>query len=121
MEGISYSMRDSLEEIRRNNVRVDQFRVIGGGAKSPLWSQILCDILGEPLWRTQNNDSSLGSAMMAGVACGLFESFADSVAKCVKVSGFIEPIAENVKVYEENFQFYREIQKAMAPIYEKMI
>ena len=121
MEGISFSMRDSLEEIRRNNVRVDQFRVIGGGAKSPLWSQILCDILGEPLWRTQNNDSSLGSAMMAGVACGLFESFADSVEKCVKVSGFIEPIAENVKVYEENFQFYREIQRAMAPIYEKMI
>jgi len=59
--------------------------------------------------------------MMAGVACGLFESFADSVAKCVKVSGFIEPIAENVKVYEENFQFYRDIQRAMAPIYEKMI
>ena len=121
MEGISYSMKDSLDEIRRNCVSVDQFRIIGGGAKSQLWSQILCDVLGEPLWRTQNNDASLGSAMLAGTACGFFKDYAESVERCVKVSGYIEPIAENVKIYQEGFSFYRDIQRALAPIYERMI
>lgn len=121
MEGVAYSLKDSLEEVRRNCVRIDQLHAIGGGTKSALWAQILCDTLNEPLYQSYDNDSSLGSAMLSGVACGLFESYKDSVAKCVKVSGVLEPIADNVKVYEEGFQLYRDIQKAMAGIYEKMI
>ena len=121
MEGVAYSMRDCLEEIKAQNIPVNQFRIIGGGAKGRLWRQIVSDILGQPLTCTQENDSSLGSAMLAGVAVGMFDSYADSVSKCVKISSQCEPIMENVKVYEKGFQSYREIQKALSSAYHKFI
>lgn len=117
MEGVAYSMRDSMDEIRKHDLKVGQYRIIGGGAKSELWSQILSDVLGEPLLRTQNNDSSLGSAMLAGVVSGMFSSYADSVEKCVRVSGRIGPNEANTKEYDRGFRIYKEIQKALAPIY----
>ncbi len=120
MEGVAYSMKDCLEEIKAQNIRVDQFRIIGGGAKGKLWRQIVSDVLGQSLTCTQDNDSSLGSAMLAGVATGMFESYSDSVEKCVKVSSRCEPIPENVKVYESGFQTYRDIQKALAGIYHRI-
>ena len=120
MEGISYSMRDCLEEIKAQNIDVKEYRIIGGGAKGKLWRQILCDILATPLTCTMDNDSSLGSAMLAGVAIGMFDSFEDSVKKCVKVTDEVSPIPENVEIYEKGFALYREIQQALAPIYHKM-
>ena len=119
MEGISYSMRDCLEEIKAQKIAVDQYRIIGGGAKGKLWRQILCDVLGTPLTCTVDNDSSLGAAMLAGVAIGAFDGYEDSVARCVRVADVVTPIPENMKIYEEGFQIYREIEKAMAPIYNR--
>ena len=120
MEGVSYSMRDCLEEIKAQNIEVKEYRIIGGGAKGKLWRQILCDILETPLTCTMNNDSSLGSAMLAGVAIGMFDSYEDSVKKCVKVTDEVIPNPENFATYEKGFELYREIQRAMAPIYKKM-
>lgn len=120
MEGISYSMRDCLEEIKKQNVTVNDYRLIGGGAKGKLWRQILADILGMPLTITKNNDSSLGSAMLAGVAVGVFSDFADSVAKCVEVVDVVYPNAENQAIYEKGFATYRKIQAAMAKVYHEM-
>lgn len=121
MEGVAYSMKDCLEEIQRKNIQVSQFRIIGGGAKGKLWRQIVSDVLGQPLVCTQDNDSSLGSAMLAGVAVGMFRDYADSVAKCVRISSQCEPIMENVKVYEAGFHAYREIQKVLSGAYHKII
>ncbi len=117
MEGVAYSMRDCLEEIRAQNIRVEQYRLIGGGAKGKLWRQILCDVLATPLTCTMDNDSSLGSAMLAGVALGVFDSYFDSVEKCVVVSDRVEPIAENVPIYEKGFRRYRAIVRALSDIY----
>lgn len=121
MEGISYSMRDCLEEIKKQNISVNEYRIIGGGAKGKLWRQILADVLNTELMSTKDNDSSLGSAMLAGVAAGIFGSFKESVEKCVTVADIVTPIERNVEIYERGFENYRLIQKAMAEVYHKMI
>ena len=44
----------------------------GGGAKSLVWSQILCDVLGrELLLPEQVETETIGSALLGGMACGL--------------------------------------------------
>ena len=121
MEGISYSMRDCLEEIRAQNIKVDEYRIIGGGAKGKLWRQILADVLATPLTSTVDNDSSLGSAMLAGVATGIFADFQESVDKCVAVADVVTPIPENVEIYDKGFKSYRAIQKALAEVYHEII
>lgn len=118
MEGVAYSMRDCMEVIKANNVPINQLRVIGGGAKGKLWRQILCDVLNMELVSTVNNDSSLGSAMLAGVAVGMFGNFRDSVDKCVKTADSVYPVKENVDIYSQGFEIYQKICAAMLPLYK---
>lgn len=121
LEGVAYSLRDSLEEIRARNIRVDRLLLIGGGAKGAIWRQIVSDVLNQPLTCTQDNDSSLGSAMLAGVAAGLFASPAESVKKCVRVSGTVMPNPADAEVYDRGFEAYRTIQKALAGVYHQIV
>lgn len=117
LEGVAYSMRDCLEEIRRQEIAVKEYRLIGGGAKGKLWRQILADVLATPLTCMVDNDSSLGAAMLAGVAVGMFDSFGESVARSVKVADRVVPIEQNIRIYEDGFKTYREIVAALAPVY----
>jgi len=95
----------------------DTATAIGGGSASPLWRQIVSDMLNFKLITTNNSDSSFGSAMVAGVATGVFPSFEDAVKKCsVKVSETI-PNLENHKKYLELYEDYKKIHDALAPIY----
>jgi xylulokinase len=52
-------------------------RLIGGGARSPLWRQILADVYGLPILRPNllSEATSLGAAIAGGVGVGLFPGF----------------------------------------------
>jgi xylulokinase len=80
----------------------------------------MADMLGVELLIKENSDSSLGSAMLAGVAVGVFSSFNDSVKKCVRVTDSVKPNPETVELYNKGFQFYQKIKDALDPIYVEM-
>lgn len=120
LEGVAYSLKDCYEVIQKENLEIHQAIVIGGGAKGRLWRQIVSDMLGIEMIRTKDNDSSLGSAMLAGVACGVFGSYEESVAKCVETETVVYPDMENYKKYEKGFRHYQNIQKALAEVYREM-
>lgn len=65
----------------------------------------------------ESSDSSFGSAMLAGVAVGVFENPKDAVQKCVKFTSETKPNPENHKKYQKIFEEYKKIHDAMAPIY----
>ncbi|MDD6884745.1 MAG: FGGY family carbohydrate kinase [Eubacteriales bacterium] len=117
LEGVAYSMKDCYEVLKTLGIAPDTATVIGGGAKSPLWRQILADMLGIPLSTVENVDSSLGSAMLAGVAAGVFDSFRHSVEKCVRPKEIVRPNPATQALYETRFGFYKRIHDALAPIY----
>ena len=120
LEGVAFSLRDCYEEVRKMKIPLESARIIGGGATSPLWRQIVADMLDLRMEKNVNSDSSLGSAMLAGVAAQIFPSFEVSVDKCVKVESVVEPQPENAAVYTEHFELYKDIQKALAPLYRRM-
>ena len=117
LEGISYGMRENFEIIRSLKLKVDKPTLIGGGAKGPIWRQIMADMFGIEMLIKENSDSSLGSAMLAGVAVGLFSSFEDSVAKCVRITDSVKPNPEVTKIYDKGFLLYMDMRKALEPIY----
>ena len=92
---------------------------IGGGTKGKLWLQMLSDVLGIALKTTQSSDSSLGSAMLAGIAVGVFSNAADAVEKCVKQKDMVYPNEENTEKYRKVFAVYQKIHDALAPIYQE--
>ncbi|MBQ5884827.1 MAG: xylulokinase [Clostridia bacterium] len=118
LEGVAMSMLDCKQALDSLNVSHDSSAIIiGGGGKSPLWRQIISDALGIELIEMKYTDSSFGSAMLAGIAVGVFENAEQAVKKCNKVVSSTLPNHENTMKYNELFKKYKAIQKALEPIY----
>ncbi|MCL2001569.1 MAG: FGGY family carbohydrate kinase [Planctomycetes bacterium] len=121
MEGVAFSLLDCLNTIRGMNLpEPSDIRGIGGGAQSPMWRGILCDILGIPIIKAEVDDSSFGAAMFAAVAMGCFKDTVEAADRCVKIRGTSQPDLENHKKYIKQFELYKKIQAALAPIYHEL-
>ena len=120
LEGVCLSLLDNKLYLDSLGVEYKNYAtLIGGGAKGELWIQITADVLGMRLNITESSDSSLGSAMLAGIACGVFKDAAEAVKKCVKFKRSVTPIFENTKKYKEIFKIYKKIHDVLAPIYKE--
>lgn len=117
LEGVAFSLRECLDTLRGLQVEMSRVRIIGGGAKGKLWRQIIADVLGLNLEKVQVDDSSFGSAMIAAVGVGWYDSFTQAAEACVKVDSVCAPIPENRLVYDQLFQRYKAVHDALAPIY----
>ena len=118
LEGVCFALLDSrsvLDEVGINYSLTAT--AIGGGTKGGFWRQIAADVLGMTLKTVQSSDSSFGSAMLAGVAVGVFENPKDAVQKCVKFTSETKPNPENTEKYRKIFAEYKKIHDALAPIY----
>lgn len=120
LEGVALSLLDSKKYLDSLNIPYNSTAtLIGGGAKGRLWSQITADALDMTLNITESSDSSLGSAMLAGIACGVFENAADAAKKCVKLKSTVIPNQENTAKYAEIFKEYKRIHDVLAPVYRE--
>lgn len=118
LEGVAMSMLDCKTTLDSMNIpHQDSAAIIGGGGKSPLWRQMVSDALGLELIEMKYADSSFGSAMLAGIATGIFESPKKAIEICNEVVSKTVPNPENTKKYQKVFQKYKAIQKALEPIY----
>lgn len=110
MEGVAMSLRDCKEYLEQKGITIEgDVFIIGGGAKSKVWRQIVADVLNVKLISTKNNDSSFGSAMCAGIHAGFFKNFDEALSSCKEVVGETLPIKENVEVYSKTYKKYKKI------------
>ncbi len=118
LEGVAYSLIHSKMKLAELGIPCARHAtLIGGGSKSVLWRQITADCLDMELDVTYSSDSSLGSAMLAGIAMGVFTSPEEAVKKVIRVKTTVQPIPENTAKYAELFKEYVRIHDALAPIY----
>lgn len=75
LEGVAFSLRDSLELIQDHlRVQLNSLVLTGGVIKSSIWPQILCDVLGIPLSADENyQGGAYGVAMLVGQALGYWD------------------------------------------------
>ncbi len=109
LEGVAFGLRDSLEILRDLKVPINEVRVIGGGAKSPLWKQILADVFNVSIQEINTNQGGgLGACILAATGgAGLYESVAEGCDKLISVTNTVEPIAGNVDQYEKVYPLYK--------------
>lgn len=121
LEGVAFSLRECRQTLQQLGIpHEDEATVIGGGASSPLWRQILADMLGISLRHLTVSDSSLGSAMLAGVAAGAFPDFREAAGVCGKVESVTRPDPEAGARYTKLYPLYRRVHDALAPVYQQM-
>jgi xylulokinase len=101
MEGITYNL-GIIVDIFRSHVPVDSITVIGGGAKSRLWLQMMADIFDVEIRRPNflEEATSMGAAVVGGVGTGLFRDF-DVIENFLRVEEIVQPNPENQNAYEK--------------------
>lgn len=119
-EGIAYSMRDLLETARTLGQDFTSLRLLGGGARSATWRQIVCDVLGLPVAKPAYGDASFGAALVAGVGVGVFTSAQEAVAQCVRITDHHEPDPARRAFYKEMFAVYKDAQAVLAPLSHRL-
>ena len=90
-------MRDLIPDLS-----LYEARVIGGGARSPVWNQIKADVLGVPYQPLKGNEfGSWGSAMIAGKAAGIFDDLASVAHEHAYPDGApLQPVADTYEIYQ---------------------
>ena len=118
LEGVVFGLRDSFEVAKSLGIQIDRTKICGGGAKSPLWRQMVADILNIRVDIPESEEGpAMGGAMLAAVACGEYASVEKAAAKIVKVVDTVEPIPENAQRYEERYQQFRKIYPAVKALF----
>jgi xylulokinase len=111
LEGCAYALRDIVDRFAALGLAGEEIRVVGGGARSPLWLQIKADVTGRPV-RPVHGDcaTSGGAAMLAAVAAGHFSDLREAAARTVRLAEEpIMPRPETVPIYHDAYHAYRSL------------
>ena len=117
MEGVAFSLRDCYRTLEEMKLPVKRIFLIGGGARSRIWSEIVANVFNCEVSVPTPGDASFGACLLAGTGIGIFADVKDAVSKCLHVDRTISPDPVAAAEYARLFETYRRIHDAMAPVY----
>lgn len=121
MEGVAYSMRDSLEIIRELNIPVNQIRASGGGSKSPLWRQIQADVFGSNVVTINTEEGpAFGVALLAAVGCKEYSNIEEACKATIKVISKVDPDANAQKTFDRGMPIYQDLYRSLKGDFKKI-
>ncbi len=110
MEGVSYSLRDSISILREMDVELKEMMVTGGGGRSPLWRQMLADNFHCPVKTVDTKEGpALGAAILAGVGTGVFGSVPEACEALIHGDVIQHPLEANAAYYDRAYPLYRQL------------
>lgn len=114
LEGVAFSLRDSLEIFKELEIPVEQIRASGGGSRSFLWRQIQADVYGKELVTLRTSEgSAFGAALLAGVGAEIYSSVEESAQEAIQVRERLAPSPANVRIYDRQYEVYRSVYPAV--------
>lgn len=122
LEGVAFGLRDSFELMKGVGLsEITQVRVSGGGARSPLWRQILADILGSELVTVNTTEgAAYGAALLAGVGAGIWPTVDAACDATIRLTGSTTPNPGAVQHYNQAYQVYRELYPTLQGIFPQL-
>ena len=116
LESVAYALRDSIEVDREIGIPIKRILLVDGGAKSPIWRQIMADVTGIELQYVEDAPGApLGDALLAGVGAGFLKY--ETINEWVSVDKIVKPNPDNVQVYEKYYQLYKKIRESLEECY----
>lgn len=122
LEGVAFGLRDSFELMKGVGLsEITQVRVSGGGARSPLWRQILADVLGSELVTVNTTEgAAFGAALLAGVGADIWPTVDAACDATIRLTGSTAPNDDAVARYNTIYGVYRELYPTLKDIFPKL-
>ncbi len=119
LEGVAFAIRDNFEIAKSQGLNISSSNLCGGGAKSPLWQKILCNVLNIDITLLQTEQGpGYGAAMLAMVGCNEFENVKECTKAFVKVKKTLTPDKEISARYEKQYNKFREIYPSLKDLFK---
>jgi xylulokinase len=120
LEGVAYGLRDGLDLMVAAGVSAPgQIRASGGGIASPLWRQILADVLGASIATVPTTEgAAYGAALLAAVGAGWHPTVQAATEAVVHATPVAEP-GPDASAYAEGLATYRALYPSLAPIFHR--
>ena len=116
-EGIAFALNDVLLSAKQlSGASFGDMRLLGGGARSATWRQIIADVTGLTVKVPQNGDASFGAALVAAVGAGIFASPGEAVARCVRIESETVPDPDRHAFYGEVFTLYDQARRGLTEV-----
>ncbi|MCM3117680.1 xylulokinase [Neobacillus sp. MER 74] len=113
LEGITFSLHESVEIFRENGKNIDTIISIGGGAKNEVWLQMQADIFNARIIKLHSEQGpGMGAAMLAAYGCGWFSTLKECADEFLMAERSYYPKPENVQKYKRLYQLYKKIYPA---------
>jgi xylulokinase len=121
LEGVAFGLRDGLDlMIEAGMPAPSQIRASGGGTASPLWRQILADVLGAEIATVNTTEgAAYGAGLLAAVGAGWFPSVDAACEALVTASGAASPGPDG-PAYADAHAIYRGLYPALAPSFRRL-
>ncbi|MCU1747898.1 xylulokinase [Pseudomonas sp. 6D_7.1_Bac1] len=114
VEGTTFGLRYGLDLLRNNGLQSRSIRLTGGGSKSPVWRQMVADIMNTEVICTEHSEAAaLGAAIQAAwceSGAGTQQSLLALCERCVSLdsSSETQPVAANAAAYQQAYERYRQ-------------
>jgi xylulokinase len=120
LEGVAFGLRDGLDQmIAAGMPAPGQIRASGGGTASPVWRQILADVLDAEIATVSTTEgAAFGAALLGAVGAGWHGTVQDATAALVHASPVAAPGVDRA-AYARAHERYRELYPALAPTFRR--
>ena len=121
LEGVAFGLKDSFTLVAQAGLP-DQFevRISGGGAKSPIWQQIIADVLAAPLVNINTTEGgAFGAAILASVAGGVYKDVASACEAMIQTGDEV-PVSADAAVYAERYRVYQSLYPALKETFARL-
>ena len=121
LEGLTYEQALCIRNLNEIGVEVNRITAIGGGSRSERWMQIKADITNLPVSIIHTSEAaSLGVAMLAGCATGIYNNLVEAAGQLIKVRKTFYPRPDRLAFYQRQLTIFADLYTALLPIYAAM-
>jgi len=123
MEGVAFSLKDTVEIMGRLGIQLQDLRITGGGGRSKVWRQILADVFGMPLNVMENSDGpAYGAAILGAVGAGRWKSVEEAVENTCSQQKLeqVTPLTENIEIYKKIYQIYVDTYPPLKTLFKRL-
>ncbi len=121
LESVGYAIRHVIEVMEENGVSMQELRITGSPARSPLWNQIKANITGKRILAPLLTDSELlGDLCLALYGLGEYDNLTAAAEEIVKIKDVYYPDPDSEKIYGEYFQLYKDAYVSLKDIFRDL-
>ena len=121
MEGISFSLADCNDLLKKQNIKVTSLRVTGGGSRSIAYRKMLAALFRCDVHEVEGREgAAYGAAILGGVASKLFSSVQEACMAFVREKNTVTYSKKEADIYDRFHQVYDHMYDALKDSFHEL-